>query len=96
MIEQYTTMTMAKGAPGGEKFDPSSPKVRDLRQQMSVAYGEFHQAHLAYEQALMAGGNPPNPADIAALQQAGRDYARAVAKHSEAVMAWLAMVDRIR
>ena len=96
MIEQNTTMTMAKGSPGGDKFDPTNPKVQTLRQLMSVAYEEFHQAHVAYEQALSLAGNPPNPADIAALQHAGREYARAVAKHSEAVIAWLAMVDRIR
>ena len=45
-------MTMATGALGCDKFDPSSPKVRDLRQLMSVAYEEFHQAHVAYEHAL--------------------------------------------
>ena len=89
-------MTMAKGAPGCDKFDPGSPKVRDLRQLMSVAYEEFHQAHVAYEHALSVAGNPPNPTDINALQQAGRDYARTVAKHSQVVMAWLAMVNTSR
>ena len=87
---------MAKGAPVCDKFDPGSPKVRALRQLMSVAHEEFHQAHVAYEHALSLAGNPPNPTDMMTLQAAGRDYARAVAKHSQVVMAWLAMVDTSR
>ena len=63
---------------------------------MSVAYEEFHQAHVAYEHALSIAGNPPHSTDVIALQQAGRDYAGAVAKHSQVVMAWLAMVDTSR
>jgi hypothetical protein len=78
------------------KFDPGSPKVQALRQSMFVAYEEFQKAHVAYEHALSVTGNSPNSADIIALQQAGRDYAGAVAKHSQVVMAWLAMVDRSR
>jgi hypothetical protein len=77
------------------KFDPGSPKVRDLRQLMSVAYEDFHHAHLAYEHALSIAG-PQNCTDIIALQEAGRDYARAVVRHSQVVMAWLAMVDTSR
>jgi hypothetical protein len=87
---------MAKGAPGGDKFDPADPKVRDLRQLMSVAYEEFHQAHVAYEHALCIAGDPPTSTDVIALRQAGRDYARAVARYSQVVMAWLAMVDTSR
>jgi hypothetical protein len=78
------------------KFDPGNPKAQALRQSLSVAYEEFQKAHLAYERALSIPGSPPNPTDMTALQQAGRDYARAVARHSEVVMAWLAMVDRSR
>lgn len=89
-------MTMAKGASGCDKFDPGSPRVRDLRQLMCVAYEDFHQAHLAYEHAFSLAGNPPNPTDMTNLQQSGRDYARAVARHSDVVMAWLAMVDTSR
>ena len=87
---------MAAGSLGCDKFDPSSPKVRDLRQLMCVAYEEFHQAHLAYERALSIPSDPPYPIDIITLQEVGRDYARAVARHSQVVMAWLAMVDRSR
>jgi hypothetical protein len=96
MIEQNTVMTMLRNAPGGDKFDPGSPKLKALRQSMSDAYEEFQKAHLAYEHALSVAGKPPNPTDIIALQQAGRDYAQAVAKHSSVVMAWLAMVDTSR
>jgi hypothetical protein len=95
MVGGNTVMAMTEKSPRGDpviKFEPGSPKVQALRQLMSVAYEEFHQAHLAYEHALSLAGDPPNPADITALQVAGRDYARAVAKHSQVVMAWLAMV----
>ena len=89
-------MTMVKGVPGGDKFDPANPKVRDLRQLMSVAYEDFQKAHVSYEHALSTAGGPPSSTHIIILQEAGRDYARAVARHSDVVMAWLAMVDMSR
>ena len=76
------------------KFDPKNPKVRDLRQLVSEAYEEFHQAHIAYEHALSMAGDPPNSSDMNSLQRAGREYAKAVTRHSHLVMTWLAMVDR--
>lgn len=78
------------------KFDPGSPKVEALRQSMSVAYEEFQKAHLAYEHALSNVSDPPRPRDIFALQEAGRVYAGAVARHAVVVMDLLAMVDRSR
>jgi hypothetical protein len=78
------------------KFDPGSSKVKALRQLMSVAYEDFQKAHIAYEHALSIAGNPRHFTDMTALQQVGRDYARALTKHSQVVMAWLAMVDTSR
>jgi hypothetical protein len=99
MVGGNTVMAMTEKSPRGDpviKFDPGSPKIQALRQLMSVAYEEFQKAHVAYEHALSIAGNPPSATDIIALQQAGRDYAKAVAKHSHAVMEWLAFVDRSR
>jgi hypothetical protein len=92
-------MVMTEESPFSDqviKFDPGSPKVQALRQSMSVAYEEFQEAHLAYEHALSIAGDPPTSTGVIALRQAGRDYARAVARHSHVVMDWLAMVDRSR
>lgn len=57
-VSQRMKMYLAKGAPGCDKFDPGSPEARDLRQLMSVAYEEFHQAHIAYEHTLSIAGDP--------------------------------------
>jgi hypothetical protein len=78
------------------KFDPGNATVQDLRQSLSDAYEELQEAHRAYEQALSIEGHPLNSSDIIALQQAGRDYAKAVVRYSHVVMDWLAMVDRSR
>jgi len=77
------------------KFDPDSPRAQAYRRSMSAAYEEFQKAHLAYENALSLA-DPLNSASIVALRQAGREYAKAVVRHSHVVMEWLAMVDRIR
>jgi hypothetical protein len=88
---------MSANSPRGDpvnKFDPSKPKVEALRRSLSNAYEELQKAHLAYEQALSIAGDPPSSKDLTALRQAGGEYAVAVAKHTDAVMAWLAMVER--
>jgi hypothetical protein len=65
---------------------------------MSDANGEFDKAHLSYEHALSIAvdADPLNSRCIVALQRSGKIYAKAVARHSNAVMAWLALVDRRR
>ena len=91
MTDRDVVMAMTE-----KSFDPGSAKVQALRQLITVAYEEFQEAHLAYERALSIASDPPNSIDIVALQQAGREYARAVAKHAHVVMEWLAMLDRSR
>jgi hypothetical protein len=94
--KNFQSMSSPKDAPLGDRFDPNNPKAQALYQSMSDAYEVFQKAHAAYEHALSVTGAAPNPTDIIALQQAGRDYARAVGRHSQVVMAWLAMVDMSR
>ena len=52
-------------------------------------------AYLNYERALAiaADAEPLNSAGIVAIQQRGLDYADAVSRYSNAVMAWLAFAE---
>src|SRR5579864_6019790 len=81
-----------------DKLDLRSPKVQVLRQSMSDAHEECEKAYLRYERAfsIAAHTNPLNSSGVIALQRSGRDYAKAIARHSNAVMHWLALVDRSR
>jgi hypothetical protein len=81
-----------------DKLDLRSPEVQVLRQSMSDAHEECEKAYLRYERAfsIAAHTNPLNFSGVIALQRSGRDYAKAIARHSNAVMSWLALVDRSR
>jgi len=72
----------------------NDPVLQVLHQAMSAAYEEFEEARLRDERAFADMGSTPNSEGIVALQNAGRDYADAIVRHSNAVMAWLAFIDR--
>jgi hypothetical protein len=80
------------------KLDFLSPEAQALRQSMSAAHEECEKAYLRYERAfsIAAHTNPLNSVDITALRRSGRDYAKSTVRHSNAVMSWLAFVDRSR
>jgi hypothetical protein len=80
------------------KLDLRSPEVQALRQSMSDAHVECEKAYLRYEHtfSIASHTNPLNSVEITALQRSGRDYAKSIVRHSNAVMSWLAFVDRSR
>jgi hypothetical protein len=92
---------MAQDSPRGDyaiKLDFRDREVRVLRQSWSDAHEELEKAHLSYERALSIAvdADPLNFRGIIALLSSGQTYAKAVARYSNAVMAWLAFVDRNR
>ena len=92
---------MAQDSPRGDhavKLDLRGREVWVLRQSWSAAHEDLEKAHLSYERALSIAvdADPLNSRGIIALQRSGKNYAKAVARHSNAVMAWLALVDRRR
>jgi hypothetical protein len=80
------------------KLDFLSPEVQALRLSMSAAHEECEESYLRYEHAfsIAAHTNPLNSVDMTALLRSGRDYAKSIVRHSNAVMSWLAFVDRSR
>jgi hypothetical protein len=93
---------MSENSPRGDrvlgqiKFDLHSSVVQAFFKTMSDAREEFEKAHLRYKYALSVAADtgPLNFDGKLALQQSGREYAKAVVQWSNAVMAWLAFVDR--
>ena len=69
-------------------FDLHSPHAQALRRAVSDAYAVLQDAQAVYERALAVIDNADHPSsdDVVAL---GRDYANAVIRYSDAVMAWL-------
>ena len=70
------------------------PQAAELSRAMFEAHQLLHEAHINYNQALaMARDTELSSDGMSALQQKGRMYAEAVTRYSNAVMAWLALVD---
>lgn len=73
--------------------------IPGLRESVSQSYAGLQMAHASYERALTIVAdtdNLPNTDGLVALQQQGRDYANAVTRYSNAVMAWLSFADMSR
>jgi len=79
----------------GDNLIPKPIRSQSLWQSLSDAHAALQMAYLNYERALAiaADAEPLNSAGIVAIQQRGRDYADAVSRYSNAVMAWLAFAE---
>jgi hypothetical protein len=65
---------------------------------MADAREELATAQLIYERRLSVADDTDSlkSGDIIAIRRSGREYAETVVRYSNAVMAWLALVDRSR
>ena len=79
---------------------PRSSKAQqeaDLRKAVNDAYRLVQEAHLSYEEAFSIRADTELSSDgLLAVRQSGQEYAAAVRRYSEAVMAWLAFMDTKR
>jgi len=69
-----------------------------LRQAASDGFAALQIAHLRYEHALEAEAEERafSAEDMVAVRQQGREWAEAVTRYSNAAMAWLAFMERIK
>ena len=76
---------------------PKGQKPEDLYHALEETYQLIQKAHSEYQQAVHLAAGTEISADRAiAIQQQGREYAEAVMRYSEAVMAWLGQVNSNR
>jgi len=79
------------------KMDSSKRQVVNPRTAVEETYELLQNAHGDYHDALAIFADTGRSSDGAlALRQRSQEYARAVTRYSEAVMAWLAYIDTNR
>ena len=81
---------------GGE-VPSKSQQSAALRNAVYEKYELLQKAQVGYEEALaIARDTELSPDRLLAIRQQGREYAHAVTRYSEAVMAWVSFMDIYR